>query len=180
MSKFKSYTTNWGSKVAILLTKAGSIVAESSDNAEKLTFGEYADATHEDVRNALDAGTAEIYLALMGQEPITVEATEPTPVVTPIVPEVKSEVEAKVETPVTAPTADEAPATDEVKTDPVPATNETEPTPAVEPKEKPLSRMNRAELVAKLLEVNPHFPAIEDATNAEIKKEIEQALESNK
>jgi hypothetical protein len=83
MSQFKSYTTTWGSKVAILKTKAGSIVADLSENAERLTFGEYADATHADVREAMDAATAEIYLALMGPEPIDVVVTEPTTDVTP-------------------------------------------------------------------------------------------------
>jgi hypothetical protein len=76
-------------------------------------------------------------------------------------------------------TNDEPPLTEEVKTvqddntDTVLTTGET---PPVAPKEKPLSKMVRAELVAKLLEVNPDFPALESATNAQIKQEIEQAL----
>ena len=74
--------------------------------------------------------------------------------------------------------AEEAPKTEEV-TEPTPAVEDVkdEVVPTDEVKEKPISRMNRAELVAKLLDVNPHFPAIEDATNDEIRTEIKQALE---
>jgi hypothetical protein len=64
----------------------------------------------------------------------------------------------------------------ETKTDEVTAETEPEPVTEEAPKEKPLSKMVRAELVAKLLEVNPHFVAIEDATNDEIRTEIKQAL----
>jgi hypothetical protein len=110
MSQFKSYTTAWGSKVAILKTKAGSIVADLSKNAERLTFGEYADATHADVREAMDAATAEIYLALMGAEPIDVAVTEPATDVTPDAPveDNKSTLKGKK----TAPVIGTEPATD--------------------------------------------------------------------
>jgi hypothetical protein len=90
-------------------------------------------------------------------------APEPEPVL-----ETKSETKTDE---VTAETETDAPAPKE-------ETAETEPEPVTEeaPKEKPLSKMVRAELVAKLLEVNPHFVAIEDATNDEIRTEIKQAL----
>lgn len=78
-------------------------------------------------------------------------------------------------------------AVEETKTDEViPAPEVTPETPVVEKgkvetttepvvESVNLTDLTKEELKAKLLEVNPHFPAIEKATKAEIIKEIEQA-----